>query len=536
MGQVLAERLWRVRHRGLRRPVGHLRRAGHRSVATRCSDGVGPAAWRDMCLVATGGWGRREVCPHSDIDLLLLAPPKLAEVARAARPSGCSTRCGTRGVRVGHAVREPAACGRSWPAAISPPRPRCSTRATWSATASSHDELARGTRRAVAPGGNPNQFVAKLAAESSARHDRFGDSLYLLEPNLKQGIGALRDLATALWAARARWAVRELDELVAQGQLSARQAGLLREARDFLLRLRSLVQLARRRADRSADLRDPGGDRAAPVSATHAARRARRRPAGGGARGRGADARLLPARPRGRAGGRSPARGGAGAGAAQAAHPPIDASFLLWNGELAVVGPGRVPRAARARWCACSASRSSTTWPSTATPRELVAERLAVAPGRRWPATPRRRATSWPRCAMCATRASRRVLEQMHQLGVLAAVMPEFAPCTCRVQHDLYHVYTVDQHQLYAVAMLKRIAARRAGRRGAAGHERGRRAGRGRPLARAVPRHAAPRRRQAARQGPRREGGAGGPRPSARRLGLRRAGGGAQPRCWSGST
>jgi [protein-PII] uridylyltransferase len=72
------------------------------------------------------------------------------------------------------------------------------------------------------------------------------------------------------------------------------------------------------------------------------------------------------------------------------------------------------------------------------------------------------------------------VLEQMHQVGALAAVMPEFAPCTCRVQHDLYHVYTVDQHQLYAVAMLKRtlrgeladeapMATRVAGELGAAG-------------------------------------------------------------------
>jgi [protein-PII] uridylyltransferase len=49
-------------------------------------------------------------------------------------------------------------------------------------------------------------------------------------------------------------------------------------------------------------------------------------------------------------------------------------------------------------------------------------------------------------------------LEVMHQVGILSAIMPEWAPCTARVQHDLYHVYTVDQHQLYAVAMQKRIA------------------------------------------------------------------------------
>ena len=48
-------------------------------------------------------------------------------------------------------------------------------------------------------------------------------------------------------------------------------------------------------------------------------------------------------------------------------------------------------------------------------------------------------------------------LEEAHDLGVLNAVLPEFAPCTGRVQHDLYHVYTVDQHSLYAVQRLKAI-------------------------------------------------------------------------------
>src|SRR5262249_43485963 len=50
------------------------------------------------------------------------------------------------------------------------------------------------------------------------------------------------------------------------------------------------------------------------------------------------------------------------------------------------------------------------------------------------------------------------LLEQMHELGLLAALMPEFGPCTGRVQHDLYHVFTVDQHLLYAVAHLKALA------------------------------------------------------------------------------
>ena len=51
-----------------------------------------------------------------------------------------------------------------------------------------------------------------------------------------------------------------------------------------------------------------------------------------------------------------------------------------------------------------------------------------------------------------------KTLAEMHRLRFLDSYIPEFEEISCRVQHDLYHVYTVDQHQLYAVAMLKRIA------------------------------------------------------------------------------
>src|SRR5690606_10322624 len=62
------------------------------------------------------------------------------------------------------------------------------------------------------------------------------------------GIGALRDLCTAVWAARARWSAADLADLLALGHLSARQAAILADGLDFLLRLRSLVQLHAGRA------------------------------------------------------------------------------------------------------------------------------------------------------------------------------------------------------------------------------------------------------------------------------------------------
>ena len=99
------------------------------------------------------------------------------------------------------------------------------------------------------------------------------------------------------------------------------------------------------------------------------------------------------------------------------------------------------------------------------------------------PSAVRRHAARSPRDPLAGARAScasscddrdtrnPSLLEQAHDLGLLAAVMPEFAPCTGRVQHDLYHVFTVDQHQLYAVGAAQGARARRA-RRGAAAADR----------------------------------------------------------------
>ncbi|HLU64957.1 MAG TPA: hypothetical protein VKZ63_01695, partial [Kofleriaceae bacterium] len=207
---------------------------------------AGEAAWDQMALVATGGWGRREMCPFSDIDLLLLAPARLTSAAREAAEK-LLYPLWDAGVRVGHAVRDPAATAElargdlATATALLDARLITGDRGLFS-------DLVQRTRRAVAPGGNPNQLVGMLVAERQRRHDRFGDSLYLLEPNLKQGIGALRDLCTAVWAARARWSAADLADLLALGHLSARQAAILADGLDFLLRLRSLVQLHAGRA------------------------------------------------------------------------------------------------------------------------------------------------------------------------------------------------------------------------------------------------------------------------------------------------
>src|SRR5262249_23981035 len=98
--------------------------------------------------------------------------------------------------------------------------------------------------------GDTNVYVRRLAEAKAHRHDRFGETLYLLEPSLKHGQGGLRDLATGLWAAKLRWKVNDCVDLCPLGQISARQVAALSDAREFLLLVRAHVHLlARRRLD-----------------------------------------------------------------------------------------------------------------------------------------------------------------------------------------------------------------------------------------------------------------------------------------------
>ena len=455
-----------------------------RAIAARwrhAIDGIaGPLA-----LIATGGWARLEMAPYSDIDLVVLhrgAPDDAKRVIdRLLYPLWDAK------VTVGHAVREPRAAARLARGDLATATALLDVRHLAGERALT-DELVAATRGAVAPGGNPNDFIAGLADEKVKRHDRFGDSLYLLEPNLKQGIGGLRDLMTALWAAHARWVpprpgqptalpAQVIAALVEMGHLSRRQAAVLSDARDFLLRVRALVQLvAQRRTDQlTFEIQEaiapqlfhlddaapqpggPGGD-SAPDAIDPAA------PAGVGdvrpavapavealmrefylhARGvvQVADRLLESAR--------VPAR-------RKPRIAPIDATFITFNGELAVKDP-RVFAQRPSEMLRLFRVAVGEGVPVYGHTRELVAEQIAGGGHAALLADPVAHRLFVEALIDPRDKALPSALEVMHQLGVLNAIMPEWAPCTCRVQHDLYHVYTVDQHQLYAVAMMKRLA------------------------------------------------------------------------------
>lgn len=426
------------------------------------------AAPPPVALIADGGYGREELCPGSDLDLWFITEEPEHPAIKRLTDDVLYPLWDLR-LDVGHGVRAPADCldlAKEDLAAAT---------ALLDARFLDGDEpiarrLADAWRRRLTER-EAISLARWLADDKLARHAKFGDTVFLLEPNVKNGEGAYRDLLAAWWAAKARFGVRDFGDLVGIGQATARQADALVAARRFFLQVRTAAHLyAKRRQDR---LTFEVQEAIAPELAAHDDGVAPIRP-------RHADA-LLP----GKGGEVKPAvapaveslmqryylhakavkrEGGRLLERCVADHPKrprikkIDHAFVLWNGQLSTAGPEvfRDRPSEMVRLFNVALDLGAEIYGHT---RELIAE--ACAQPETASALARDPASAREFLTLLADERDARspsLLEELHDLGLLAALMPEFAPCTGRVQHDLYHVFTVDQHQLYAVARLKALA------------------------------------------------------------------------------
>src|SRR3989449_9356258 len=192
-------------------------------------------------VVAQGGYGRGELNPGSDIDLLFLYPWKVnpyvetvAEVILYALWDA--------GLQVGNALRNIRECER-----LSGRDLKVKT-ALLDARYLAGDEAlyAEFDRRMLEEvwGQNPTPFFKEKLAENADRHARSGDAVYRLQPQRKDGHGGLRDLHTALWMAKVRFKVRSFRELVTLGVIGEAAVAELETALDFLWRVRNALHLA----------------------------------------------------------------------------------------------------------------------------------------------------------------------------------------------------------------------------------------------------------------------------------------------------
>lgn len=425
-----------------------------------------------VSLVALGGYGRREQAPFSDVDLLVLHG--------AGKPDGYVKLAAERLVyqlwdlrlEVGYAVRDLKTCDQ-----LASEDHTARTALLDLRFLSGDRNLFRELEREELHGlsqAKVEKFLQDKLDEMRGRRERFGDSLYLLEPNVKESEGGLRDLQSALWLARVRFKVAGITELLSRALLPEREIKEMRRARDFLWRLRNEMHyLAGRKwdqltfdvqpqvakalgyvdsdtgsaveefmrhyylaaktvltacdaiVDRCLEPQNAMGWRMVPPPAAHVGAE-KPVPLLRGQPVRGAD-RFLP--------------GG---------------EFKVFRGRLTVLDKDVLRRspAALVRLFATADREQLDLYPYA---RDQAAQAAAELPPE---------AASDPELNQellaCFTRPGTRgrFLTMMHEVGVLPRVLPEFARVTARRQIDVYHVYTVDVHTLFAV---RRLLALRTG-------------------------------------------------------------------------
>lgn len=194
-----------------------------------------PIHTEQMAVVATGGYGRGELSPFSDIDLMFLLP--------ATPPPLCEQvieyilyMLWDSGLQVGHATRSIDDCIRLAGEDLTIRTSLLEARWLWADKQLFQTFDQRFMNEVVATTGVA--FVESKMAERDARHERMGDSRYVLEPHIKEGKGGLRDLQTLFWIAKYLYRVKDMGELTGRGVFTAQDCRQFRQAINFLWTVR----------------------------------------------------------------------------------------------------------------------------------------------------------------------------------------------------------------------------------------------------------------------------------------------------------
>ncbi|QIE57788.1 [protein-PII] uridylyltransferase [Pikeienuella piscinae] len=202
-------------------------------------------ASESFAVVATGGYGRGEMAPFSDVDLLFLTPykktPWIEQVIEATLYILWDLK-----LKVGHATRSVAECLRLSKEDITIRTSLLEKRYLWGDRTLA--EKLRITLRKEVFLSTGAEFVEAKLAERDARHAKHGGSRYLVEPNIKEGKGGLRDLQTLFWIAKYVYDVEEVSALIEKGVLKADEAEIFAAAATFLWTVRCHLHLVAGRA------------------------------------------------------------------------------------------------------------------------------------------------------------------------------------------------------------------------------------------------------------------------------------------------
>ena len=209
-----------------------------------------------MAILATGGYGRRELNPHSDIDLMFLYPIKAGgkafEKFQEIVAEEILYPLWDLGLKVGHASRNTKEvideCRKEVQSknAILESRAICGSEPLYKRMRSRFEEFVKSE--------NSKVYIQQRLESELLRHAKSGNTLYLQEPDIKNGVGGLRDYQNILWMAHIKYGFRSFRDLVKAKLLRNDEREALIDAYDFLLRTRTELHMQNRRPTDKLDL------------------------------------------------------------------------------------------------------------------------------------------------------------------------------------------------------------------------------------------------------------------------------------------
>ncbi|HMN52327.1 MAG TPA: nucleotidyltransferase domain-containing protein, partial [Xanthobacteraceae bacterium] len=205
-----------------------------------------PSTAERMTVVAVGGYGRGLLAPGSDIDLLFLLPYKQTAWGESVAEA-ILYALWDMGLKVGHATRSVDECIRQGRADMTIRTALLEARRLVGDEKLFDEFQIRFDKEVVQ--GTAAEFVAAKLAERDERHKRAGQSRYLVEPNVKEGKGGLRDLHTLNWIGKYVYRVRDVEELVGKGLFTKAERALFRRCADFLWAVRCHLHFLTGRAE-----------------------------------------------------------------------------------------------------------------------------------------------------------------------------------------------------------------------------------------------------------------------------------------------
>jgi [protein-PII] uridylyltransferase len=409
-----------------------------------CFTGLGPLG-EGLALVALGGYGRRELFPYSDIDLLLLHRPGLkpGQIRQAAET--ILYPLWDSGLEVGHSVRTPAACladcHRDFHLQVALLDARLLT-----GNRLLFEELRSKFRRKFVEG-RRRDFLEKMAASRDLRHQRFGLHSYQLEPNIKEGRGGFRDYQSMVWTAQVIFGLVSTSAMAEAGLLTAEEHRRLEDSFEYLVKVRNRLHYACARKNDQLFYEHQEGianDLGYGNSPGRLGVEAFMQELYGSMHNIGVATDIFFEHT-----GEIVDRG-----QARTEGHRLDDDLEIRHGRLSLIAPEKLRRHPQLLMKIFTEA-AARTLPIHHRTRQAIANNLDLIDDK---FRQSRQLSRDFRKIFTSGAPPLDSLTTMLGTGFLPAYLPEFQPLRALAQHDLYHVYTVDRHLLQTVAVIRELA------------------------------------------------------------------------------